>query len=62
MKTLQALLDVNHETAKREKLPNKMHEELGLPIMFLMHDYLVWEEGLRIRDRISHGRKKGYRN
>ena len=49
------LLDMNHETPTREKIPNMMHKELGLPLMYLMHDYLVWEEGLRIRDRLSHG-------
>jgi hypothetical protein len=58
MKTLQMLLDVHHESATREKTPNKMNQELGLPLMYLMHDYLVWEGGLRIRDRISHGKKK----
>ena len=55
MKTLQSILDEEFEMEDNSKRLNDMHNELGTSIMFLINDLMGFEDGIRIRDRFSHG-------
>ncbi len=47
--------DILDPVVELNKTPNQLYTELGNPLMLALFDILIWKDGPRLRDKLSHG-------